>query len=216
MLFRSAGFILLDGSLIVETRAVGQDTRVGQITSLIESAPVFDTRVGNVAGRVANRFVIPTLVLAGVSLLLSAGNIAQAASLLMFDLGTGLRVSVPTAIMAALSRAGSHGLLIRSGRALEQLVDVDVVVFDKTGTLTQGHPSVVHVDVIRAEDPQRLVQLAASAEQGLNHPVAEAIIHYGEQLGITTLECQEWNYRIGRGVAATIQGHTVQIGRAHV
>lgn len=209
-----AGFILLEGSLIIETRAVGEDTRVGQITSLIESAPVFDTRVGNVAGRVANRFVIPTLLLAGVSLLLSAGNIAQAASLLMFDLGTGLRVSVPTAIMAALSRAGSNGLLIRSGRALEQLVDVDVVVFDKTGTLTQGHPSVVHVDVIGSGDLQRLMQLAASAEQGLNHPVASAITEHGETLGITTLECQEWTYRIGRGVAATIDGHTVLVGNA--
>jgi len=209
-----AGFILLEGSLIVETRAVGQNTRVGQITSLIESAPVFDTRVGNVAGRVANRFVIPTLVLAGVSLLLSAGNIAQAASLLMFDLGTGLRVSVPTAIMAALSRAGSHGLLIRSGRSLEQLVDVDVVVFDKTGTLTQGHPSVVHVDVIGSADPQRLIQLAASAEQGLNHPVATAIIDHGRTLGIETLECQEWAYRIGRGVAAKIDGHGVLVGNA--
>lgn len=209
-----AGFILLEGSLIVETRAVGENTRVGQITSMIESAPVFDTRVGNVAGRVANRFVIPTLLLAGVSLLLSAGNIAQAASLLMFDLGTGLRVSVPTAIMAALSRAGSQGLLIRSGRALEQLVDVDVVVFDKTGTLTQGHPTVVHVDVIGDGDLQRLMQLAASAEQGLNHPVAEAVIHHGEHLGITSLECQEWDYRIGRGVAASIDGHTVLVGNA--
>ena len=110
---------------------------------MIEEAPVFDTI--KTAASVANRFVMPTLALAGLSLLLSAGNIAQAASLLMFDLGTGLRVSVPTAIMAALTRAGSQGLLIRSGRALEQLETIDVVVFDKTGTLTEGHPSIVHV-----------------------------------------------------------------------
>ena len=96
-----AGFILLEGNLVVTTTAVGDDTRVGQITKMIESAPVFDTRVGNFAANIANRFVLPTLALAGVSLLLSAGNIAQAAPLLMFDLGTGLRVSVPTAIMAA-------------------------------------------------------------------------------------------------------------------
>ena len=207
-----AGFILLDGSLIVETRATGKETRIGQITSLIEAAPVFDTRVGNVAGRVANRFVIPTLLLAGVSLLFSAGNIAQAASLLMFDLGTGLRVSVPTAIMAALSKAGSHGLLIRSGRALEQLVDVDVVVFDKTGTLTQGHPSVVRVDLINGGELLPLMQLAISAEQGLNHPVAKAIVEHGEKLGITPLDCEDWGYRIGHGVVATIDGHEVLVG----
>jgi heavy metal translocating P-type ATPase len=210
-----AGFLLLEGSLIVETTAVGEATRVGQITAMIESAPVYDTRVGNVAAQVANRFVLPTLALAGVSLLLSAGNIAQAASLLMFDLGTGLRVSVPTAIMAALTRAGSQGLLIRSGRSLELLVDIDVVVFDKTGTLTQGHPSVVHVEVLDgAHSLAALLQMAATAEQGLNHPVAEAIVRHAETMGLTPRSCDAWDYRIGRGVSATIDGQAVLVGNA--
>ena len=210
-----AGFLLLEGNLIVETLAVGDKTRVGQITDMIKSAPVYDTRVGNVAGQVANRFVIPTLALAGLSLLISGGNIAQAASLLMFDLGTGLRVSVPTAIMAALTRAGSQGLLVRSGRSLEQLVDIDVVVFDKTGTLTQGHPSVVHVELIGSGSSlHELMQLAASAEQGLKHPVAEAILKYAESMDISPQTCETWDYRIGRGVAATIQGQAVLVGNA--
>ena len=211
-----AGFILLEGSLIIQTSAVGEATRIGQITSMIESAPVFDTRVGNYAGKIANRFVMPTLALAGLSLLLSAGNIAQAASLLMFDLGTGLRVSVPTAIMAALTKAGSQGLLIRSGRALEQLADVDVVVFDKTGTLTQGHPSVVEVALLGNGDRDQLIRLAASAEQGLNHPVAEAVINHAAGLGMETLPCDRWDYRIGRGVSAEIQGQTVLVGNARL
>ena len=212
-----AGFILLEGSLVVEIRAVGEDTRIGQITAMIESAPVYDTRVGNFAAKVANRFVMPTLLLAGVSLLLSAGNVAQAASLLMFDLGTGLRVSVPTAIMAALTRAGSQGLLIRSGRALEQLVDIDVVVFDKTGTLTQGHPSVVHVDVLHPElELQRLVWLATTAEQGLNHPIATAIVDHAAAQGLEPGSCDAWDYRIGKGVSAVIDNQSVLIGNARI
>ena len=212
-----AGFILLEGSLTVLIKAVGDETRIGQITAMIEAAPVYDTRVGNFAARIANRFVMPTLMLAGVSLLLSAGNIAQAASLLMFDLGTGLRVSVPTAIMAALTRAGSQGLLIRSGRALEQLVDIDVVVFDKTGTLTQGHPSVVHVDVLHPTlDQRRLTWLATSAEQGLNHPIATAIVTHAEGLGLEPGPCEAWDYRIGKGVCAVIDGQSVLIGNAKI
>jgi heavy metal translocating P-type ATPase len=212
-----AGFILLEGSLVVEIRAVGGETRIGQITAMIESAPVYDTRVGNFAAKIANRFVMPTLLLAGVSLVLSAGNVAQAASLLMFDLGTGLRVSVPTAIMAALTRAGSQGLLIRSGRALEQLVDIDVVVFDKTGTLTQGHPSVVHVDVLHSElQLERLSWLATTAEQGLNHPVATAIVQYAEAQGLQPGSCDSWDYRIGKGVSAVIEGQAVLIGNAKI
>ncbi|MEB3324975.1 MAG: heavy metal translocating P-type ATPase [Cyanobacteriota bacterium] len=212
-----AGSLLIDGHLIVETLAVGSETRVGQITAMIEAAPVYDTRVGNVAARVANRFVLPTLALAGLSFLLSGGNIAQAASLLMFDLGTGLRVSVPTAIMAALTRAGSQGLLIRSGRSLEQLAEIDVVVFDKTGTLTQGHPSVLAVECLALTHSEtELLQLAASAEQGLNHPVAQAIVRHGEAQGLSPLPCETWDYRIGRGVAAAIGGLQVLVGNARM
>lgn len=208
-----AGFILLEGSLVMRISAVGAETRIGQITALIESAPVYDTRVGNFAARIANRFVLPTLALAGVSLLFSAGNVAQAASLLMFDLGTGLRVSVPTAIMAALTRAGSQGLLIRSGRALEQLVDIDVVVFDKTGTLTQGHPSIVHVDLLHPDGAlDHLTWLATTAEQGLNHPVATAIVQYAEAKAIQPGHCDSWDYRIGKGVSTVIAGQQVLVG----
>ena len=219
-----AGFIVLEGNIIVETSAVGDDTRVGQITKMIEEAPVFDTRVGNFAANIANRFVMPTLALAGVSLLLSAGNIAQAASLLMFDLGTGLRVSVPTAIMAALTRAGSQGLLIRSGRALEQLETIDVVVFDKTGTLTEGHPSIVHVSVFddsgavisspTHERLHELLQLSTSLEQGLNHPIAKAIRDYAEQEQVSVIDCDSWDYRVGRGVCAQVDGKTVLLGNS--
>ena len=221
-----AGFIVLEGSLIVTTTAVGDDTRVGQITKMIESAPVFDTRVGNFAANIANRFVMPTLALAGISLLISGGNIAQAASLLMFDLGTGLRVSVPTAIMAALTRAGSQGLLIRSGRALEQLVEVDVVIFDKTGTLTEGHPSVVHFAIFdtngrpieTASDARRkeLLQLSTSLEQGLNHPIAKAIRDSAEQEQVEVIECESWEYKVGRGVVASIKGQQALLGNSRL
>ena len=219
-----AGFIVLEGHIIVTTSAVGNDTRVGQITKMIESAPVFDTRVGNFAANIANRFVIPTLVLAGVSLMLSAGNIAQAASLLMFDLGTGLRVSVPTAIMAALTRAGSQGLLIRCGRAVVQLGDVVVVVFAIPGTLTEGHPSVVEFTIfdqtgspVEAVAPDRirhLLQLSTSLEQGLNHPIAKAIRDFAAEQDVEVIDCESWDYRVGRGVVATVKGQTVLLGNS--
>ena len=217
-----AGFIVLEGSIVVKTSAVGDATRVGQITKMIEEAPVFDTRVGNFASNIANKFVLPTLALAGLSLFISGGSIAQAASLLMFDLGSGLRVSVPTAIMAALSRASSQGLLIRSGRALEQLVDVDVVIFDKTGTLTEGHPSIVHFDAFEPSGQQiqqiddslyrELLQISTSLEQGLNHPIAKAIRDSAESVQISASDCDSWDYKVGRGVIAEIYGKRVLLG----
>lgn len=210
-----AGFILLEGKIIVETKAVGESTRIGQIAAMIASAPVYDTRVGNIAEKIANHFVIPTLILAGISLLISSGNMVQAASLLMFDFGTGLRVSIPTVIMAALSRASNFGLLIRSGRSLELLNTVDIVIFDKTGTLTLGKPSVVRLEIVNdIFDISTIVRFAVTVETGLNHPVAIAIVNYATSLGIVAGICEEWKYTIGKGVEATVDGHYILAGNS--
>lgn len=207
-----ASSVLLEGSLEIATTAIGDDTRAGQIAQLLQDAPVCDSRVGNYAAQVADRFVLPTL---GLSLLSFGlwGSLSQAASLLMLDLGTGLRVSVPTAILASLNGAASRGILIRSGRALEALAEVDVVVFDKTGTLTTGEPALLHIEILDARyNSDDLLQLAASAEQGLNHPIALAITAAAKEQGLAMLPVQDWRCEIGRGVSAQQGGRTVLVG----
>ena len=124
-----------------------------------------------------------------------------------------------------LARASSQGLLIRSGRALEQLVDVDVVIFDKTGTLTEGHPSVVHFAIFDTEgrpiqtvsDARRkeLLQLSTSLEQGLNHPIAKAIRDSAEREEIDVIPCDAWDYRVGRGVVASVNGQQALLGNSN-
>jgi cation transport ATPase len=122
-------------------------------------------------------------------------------------------VSVPTAILASLNRAAAHGILIRSGRALEALAEVDVVVFDKTGTLTTGEPALLEIEVLDQRfDPDRLLQLAASAEQGLNHPIALAITAAAERRGLAPLPVEDWQCQIGRGVRARQAGRQVLVG----
>lgn len=207
-----ASSVLLEGSLEIATTAIGDDTRAGQIAQLLQDAPVCDSRVGNYAAQVADRFVLPTL---GLSLLTFGlwGSLSQAASLLMLDLGTGLRVSVPTAILASLNGAASRGILIRSGRALEALAEVDVVVFDKTGTLTTGEPALLHIEILDARyNADDLLQLAASAEQGLNHPIALAITAAAQGQGLAMLPVQDWRCEIGRGVCAQQEGRRVLVG----
>jgi len=207
-----ASSVLLEGYLEIVTTAVGDATRAGQISRLIQEAPVCDSRVGNYAAQVADRFVLPTLGLSAFTYALS-GSLSQAASLLMLDLGTGLRVSVPTAILASLNRSAASGILIRSGHALEALAEVDVVVFDKTGTLTTGEPALLHIESLDARfDANRLLQLAASAEQGLNHPIALAITAAAERSQLPLLPVEDWQCQIGRGVRARQAGHQVLVG----
>ena len=159
--------------------------------------------------KIGDRIVVPTLALGAATTLATAGNIVRGVGVITFDVGTGVRVSVPTAILASLTFAARNGILMRSGRGLEQLAQVDTIVFDKTGTLTQGKAGVVGIytehDGISAGE---VLQLAATAEQGLTHPVAEAITRHARENEVPLKECEEWEFRVGKGVAATIDGRT--------
>ena len=207
-----ASTLLMDGQLNIEAERVGNNTRAGVIVNLMQSAPVHDTRVENYAATVANQAVLPTLLIgAGVGLF--SGNLNRAVALLTLDFGTGIRVSVPTTILSSLTYTARNGVLIRSGRAIEILAKIDTVVFDKTGTLTIGHAGVNDIDIMDDRfTKDELLCLAATAEQGLTHPIAEAIVHHAKDKGIELKECEEWEYKVGLGAAARIDGMQISVG----
>ena len=208
-----AATLVVDGTLRIETRRTGKNTRAGVVVALMQAAPVHDTRMEDYARKVGDRIVVPTLGLGGGVTLATGGNLVAGVSVITLDIGTGIRVSVPTAILASLTFAARHGILIRSGRALEQLAQVDTAVFDKTGTLTRGRAGVVGIytasEYVSAD---AVLQLAASAEQGLTHPVAEAITRHARDDGVPLKPCETWEYKVGLGVVATIDGRTVSVG----
>ena len=207
--------LVREGQLYILTEKVGTETRAGQIIKIMQNAPVHDTRIENYAANIANQAVVPTLILSGVVFAFTR-NFARAASVLTLDFATGIRVSVPTTVLAALTYAARRGILIRSGRALEKLAQVDAVVFDKTGTLTQGEPVVVSVETVNPSiSPLKVLELAAAAEQRLTHPVAAAIVRYAQEQGIEILPRGKWDYQIGQGVRAQIEGQTVLVGSVH-
>ncbi|MDZ8050371.1 MAG: heavy metal translocating P-type ATPase [Aulosira sp. ZfuVER01] len=207
-----ASTLVREGRIYIQTEWVGNDTRAGQSIKLMQEAPVHDTRMENYATKIAERAVVPTLLLGGAVFAVTR-NPVRAASVLTLDFATGIRVSVPTTVLAALTYAAKHGILIRSGRALEQLAAVDTIVFDKTGTLTKGEVTVMGVESLNPEtSTTRVLELAAAAEQRLTHPVAEAIIRYAEAEKVTIPNRQKWNYQLGLGVQAEIDGETVYVG----
>lgn len=207
-----ASTLVREGWLYILAERVGNDTRAGQSIQLIQEAPVHDTRMENYAAKIAEKAVVPTLLLSGV-VFAATRNPARAASILTLDFATGIRVSVPTTVLAALTYAARRGILIRSGRALEQFAQVDTIVFDKTGTLTQGEVAVLGVESLNPSTPPlRVLELAAAAEQRLTHPVAEAIMRYAEVQEVPVLPRGKWDYQIGLGVHAQIDGQTVLVG----
>ncbi len=208
-----ASTLLVDGHLCILVERTGNNTRAGVIVNLMQSAPVHDTRVENYAAMVASQMVVPTLV-TGIGIGIFTGKLNRTISLLTLDLGTGIRVSVPTTILSALTYAARNGVFIRSGRAIEILAKIDTVVFDKTGTLTQGHAGVTGIKLTSGFSEREVLALAATAEQGLTHPVAEAIVRHARDTKVPLYNCEAWEYRVGLGVVATINGMKLLV-RSH-
>jgi heavy metal translocating P-type ATPase len=207
-----ASTLLVDGTLTILAERVGNNTRAGVIVNLMQAAPVHDTRVENYAATVANQMVVPTLLI-GTGVGIFSGNLSRAIALLTLDFGTGIRVSVPTTILSVLTYAARNGVLIRSGRAIEILAKIDTVICDKTGTLTIGHAGVNDIDVMADRfTKDEILCFAASAEKGLTHPIAEAIVHHAKDTGVSLKDCEEWEYKIGLGAVAKIDGINIIVG----
>lgn len=207
-----AATIIREGRLSIRAQSVGRNTTAGQIVSLIDSAPVGDTRMQNHAERLADRLVAPTLGLATTTAALT-GDFNRLLSLVIVDYGTGIRVAAPTAMLSSMTMAARSGIIVKSGRHMERLAEVDTVVFDKTGTLTRGVPE-VH-DLIRYDDNfenHELIGLAAAAESRLQHPVAEALRRRANDLSALVPTCDEPNYTIGMGVDGIIGERFVHVG----
>jgi heavy metal translocating P-type ATPase len=207
-----AATLLLDGKLCILVKRVGKNTRVGLTIQLLQSAPVHDTRVEDYAAKLANMAIAPSLMLGGLIFALTRDP-SRALAPLHLDFSHGIRLSVPSTILSALTYAARHGIYIRSGRALEMLSRVDAIAFDKTGTMTQGNAA---VNVIRTVNMRvsvkEVLTLAASVEQENKHPVAKAILNYATAKGVQPRQCETWEYRIGLGIVAQIDGQHVVVG----
>jgi Cu2+-exporting ATPase len=207
-----ASTLVRSGQLRLRADRVGSQTRAAVSIELLQKAPVHDTRMANYAEKVADRLIWPSLLLATV-VLLATRDPARAAAILTLDFVTGIRVSMPTAFLGALNHTTRHGILVRSGRTLEQLAEVDTLVFDKTGTLTEGAIAISAIKpLVEGITEDQLLQLAAAAEQRLTHPVAEAVVHCAEQRGLAIPPRGKWAYEVGLGVQAEINGQEVWVG----
>jgi Cu2+-exporting ATPase len=207
-----ASTLARSGQLYLRADRVGEQTRAAASLELLQKAPVHDTRMANYAAQLADQLVVPSFVLAGIVLALTRQP-ARAASILTLDFVTGIRVSIPTAFLGALNHNTRHGILVRSGRTIEQLADVDTVVFDKTGTLTQGELIVVGIETPQqGMSAEAVLRLAAATEQRIAHPVAEAITHYAQTQNLDIPPREQWNYEVGLGIRATVEGKAVLVG----
>ncbi len=212
------GSVNYQGAVTVKVTRVGADTILAKIVKLMEDAQGKKAPIAKIADIVAGYFV-PTVmgiaVVAAITWALLGYDITFIltifVSVLVIACPCALGLATPTAIMVGTGMGANHGILIKSGEALEISHKVNAVVLDKTGTITQGKPAVTEIIThdISVED---LLALAASCEQVSEHPLGEAIVREAKARGIQLFEVSEFQSVTGQGIRANIAEKTYYIG----
>ncbi len=215
----TGGSVNGDGLMRIETTTVGKESMLERIIALIESAQAAKPPVQRLVDKVTNVFVpvvVAIALIAWIGWLLSGGtmeeSIIAAVSVLVIACPCALGLATPTAIMAGTGAAAGAGILIKDVEALERAGAVDTIVFDKTGTLTVGRPDVTDVVPAEGVDESTLLRLAASAQQGSEHPLAKAVLAEAAARGRGLSAVESFSRIGGRGLTARVDGSGLWIG----
>ncbi len=215
------GTINRTGAFRFRAARVGRDTMLAQIIRLVEEAQGSKAPIQRAVDRVTAVFVPVVIWVAGSAFIVwlaygppPAVGFALTAfvTVLIIACPCALGLATPISIMVGTGKGAEHGVLIRDAEALEAAGRLTAVVFDKTGTLTEGEPAVTDVLAGGSTDEGRLLVLAASAERGSEHPLAEAIVRAAGERGLRSAEPEAFEALPGRGVRATVEGRTVWLG----
>ena len=217
-----AGSVNGDGLLTFEVTRVSTDSTVARIVHQVERAHAARAQVQSAVDRFAAVYTPIVLALAAAMailppLVLGASWFAwieRALVLLVVACPCALVIATPVAMVSALSAAARRGLLLKGGAVLERLAAIRVVALDKTGTASEGRLRIDAMTPIGAFPEARALQLAASLEAGVHHPLAQAIVTLAAARGLEMLSASGTQHVAGRGASAVIDGHRVRIGRS--
>jgi len=215
------GTLAVGGRLVVEATRIGADTELARLARLVEEAQTGKADVQRLADRVSGIFVPIVFLLALVTLLawivvadsVEIGFTAAVATLII-ACPCALGLATPTALLVGTGRGSQLGILIRGPQVLERTRRIDTIVLDKTGTVTTGHMAVRSVTAAGGIDRDRMLVLAASAEDGSEHPLARAVVDHARTLGLELPPAESFEAHAGAGVTAVVDGHALAIGRA--
>ncbi|HZS60279.1 MAG TPA: cation-translocating P-type ATPase [Gemmatimonadaceae bacterium] len=196
-----AGTINQSGALEVVVDRVGRETSFGKIIEAVERAERSQAPVQKVADRYAGYLVVFALACAAVTLAVTR-DARSTISVIIVAGACGIAAGTPLAILCAIGRAARAGAIIKGGRHLEALWDVEVVALDKTGTVTIGAPTVASLHPAEGISSRVLLETAAIAERRSEHPLARAIIAAADGMGVPPVEPTSLTYSPGRGIVA--------------
>lgn len=208
-----------NGSIKFKATKVGSDTALAQIIKLVEDAQGSKAPIAQMADIVSGYFVpivFAIAIVASIAWYISGESAVFALtifiSVLVIACPCALGLATPTAIMVGTGKGAEYGILIKGGEALETTHKINTIVFDKTGTITEGKPEVTDIVTVNGNERNRLLQIAASAEKGSEHPLGEAIVRGAENENIDLLKVDRFSAIPGHGIEVNIEGQDVLLG----
>lgn len=207
-----AATVVIAGKVRIAVTNAGSDTTAAKITQILNQTSGHTLKAQTKGQELADRAVTPTLALGALSL--ATRGVNSAVAVVNCDLGTGIRMAAPIAMLSSLTLAAQQGILVKSGVALEKMSEVDTFLFDKTGTLTRERPEVGKILAYDGFQPNAVLTWAAAAENKFSHPIAKAILDRFDNLGIDLPSTDETQYKVGYGITVGVDGHIVRVGSA--
>lgn len=191
---------------------IGEDSSLQKLIRMVRQAEKNKAPMQRIADRWAS-WLVPVALLIAIAAYLFTGDIVRGVTVLVVFCPCALVLATPTAIMAAIGQATKHGVIIKSGEALEKMGKVDAIAFDKTGTLTYGRLAVSDiVSFSPTLSEADLLSLLSSAEALSEHPLAKAITAYAKSAGTDILPANNFQMEAGRGIQASVAGHDLICG----
>jgi len=200
------------GAIDIRATKVGEDSSLQKLIRMVQEAEDKKAPMARIADTAAS-WLVPAALLIAVIAGIVTKDIVRAVTVLVVFCPCALVLATPTAIMAAIGQATRHGVIIKSGEALEKMGKVSTVAFDKTGTLTYGRLEVS--DVISFDENMEenaLLSLAASAEAKSEHPLGKAIVACAKNRGIAVSDSEVFRMTAGRGIYAEVDGKKLFCG----
>lgn len=206
-----SGTINCFGSIDIKATKVGKNSSLQKLIQMVKDAEDKKAPMQRITDKWASVLVPVALVIAIITYIITK-DITRAVTILVVFCPCALVLATPTAIMAAIGQATKHGIIIKSGEALEKMGKVNTVAFDKTGTLTYGKLEVSDVISLTELAEKELVRIAASCESKSEHPLGKSILEYAKIQNIELHQPEEFKMQSGKGVSAIINNEKITCG----
>ncbi len=211
----------IHGSLVMQAQKIGSATLLAQIVQMVVQAQRSKAPMQRLADVIASYFVIVVIAIAALTLLgwglwgpepSWVFGLINAVAVMIIACPCALGLATPMSVMVATGKAAGSGVLFRDATAIENLRKIDILIVDKTGTLTEGRPAFHSVEAVPGFTQDEVLRLAASLDQGSEHPLAHAIVEQARAAGLKLVTPETFESASGIGVSGQVEGRRLMLG----